>query len=196
MDDGDVRPVPDPTVLTTDAVNRATAVSREYTDGMMAVVAERLRGIDTATRLLNETVNRYRRTERAVGNLSSLMDERFQSVQTQFQERDTRQGRESRDNKIAVDAAFAAQKEIAAKQDESNARALEKSEKSTEKIIDTLSEKIDDLKDRLVAAQAQVVAVESRRSGGQDNKAAFYAAAGLVVIVIGLIIAVITVLLR
>jgi hypothetical protein len=179
---GDSRPVPDPTVLTTDAVNQATKAARDYTDGKVAVLLERLDGIDRATELLNSTVTRVpTETQKEVAHLGGLMNERFTSVQTQFAERDTRQERESRDNKIAVDAAFAAQKEIAAKQDESNARALEKSEKGTEKTIDALSDKIDDLKDRLIASEARVVALESGKHASSEGGQRFVAVLGVIV---------------
>jgi chromosome segregation ATPase len=205
-DGGDVRPRPDPTALTTDAVNQAARVSKDYTDGRVAVLLERLDGIDRATRLLNETVNRVPTdVQREVTHLTSLMDERFvsttslitgsiSSVQTQFAERDTRQERESRDNKIAVDAAFAAQKEIAAKQDESNARALEKSEKSTEKTIDSLADKIDDLKDRLVTLDARVTKAEGLAQGAQGNKTAIIASIGALGVVITIIVIVANIL--
>jgi O6-methylguanine-DNA--protein-cysteine methyltransferase len=173
-------PTPDPTPLTNEAVERAINAIRDYTDGQLDVLRERLRGIDTATEVLNTTVTRVpTETQKEVAHLKSLMDERFQSVQTQFAERDTRQERESRDNKIAVDAAFAAQKEIAAKQDESNAKAIEKSEKATEKIIDAQSGKIDDLKERLTA-------VEAIKRGGQQAYAGIYAALGVATAIIGI----------
>jgi hypothetical protein len=167
--DGTSRPVPDPTALTTDAVNQAVKIGRDYTDGAVAILVERLDGMDRATRLLNETVNRVPTAVQVeVAHLNGLMEEKLASVQTQFGERDTRQEREARDNKIAVDAAFAAQKESAAKTDEANAKAIEKSEKATEKIIDALGDKIDDLKDRLIAIEARVVAIESLKRGAVE----------------------------
>jgi hypothetical protein len=169
MSGGDIRPRPDPTVLTTDAVNQAVRIGRDYTDGAIAVLIERLDGIDRATELLNDTVTRVpTETQKEVAHLNGLMAEKFSSVQTQFAERDTRSERESRDNKIAVDAAFAAQKESAAKTDEANAKAIEKSEKATEKIIDAIGDKIDDLKDRLIAIEARVVAIESLKRGATE----------------------------
>jgi uncharacterized coiled-coil protein SlyX len=165
--DGGFRPVPDPTVLTTEALLRAVAGERDYVDGRIAVLEERLDAIDRATRLLNETVNRVPTdVQKEVGHLSGLFDEKFHSVDKQFLERDTRAERESRDNKVAVDAAFAAQKEAAAKQDESNAKAIEKSERATTETIskldglfktrtDAQADKIDDLKDRLTSVEQQ-----------------------------------------
>jgi hypothetical protein len=132
------RPIPDPTILTTDAVNQAIAIARDYTDNKNAVMEERLRGIDRATILLNEEVNRVpSKLTLAVEQVYAVTGERFSSVDKQFKERDIRAEREARDNKVAVDAAFAAQKEAAAKQDEANAKAIDKSEKATAETIKT-----------------------------------------------------------
>jgi hypothetical protein len=186
---GDVRPIPDPTTLTTDAVNQATRVAKDYADARIAVLVERLDGIDRATRLLNDTVTRVpTETQREVSHLRGLMEEWFRSVQTQFAERDTRSERESRDDKLALEAALKAQKEIAAKQDESNARAIEKSEKATEKNIDGISDKIDDLKDRVIAIEGRVVAIESGRLGAKENKAGVYAAIAAVGVFLGILV--------
>jgi hypothetical protein len=178
----DIRPRPDPTTLTTAAVDQATRVAKDYADARIAVLVERLDGIDRATKLLNDTVTRVpTEVQREVAHLCGLMEERFRSVATQFNERDLRAERESRDNKIAVDAAFAAQKEVAAKQDEAWTKATEKSEKATEKIIDGLDGKLDDLKDR-------VVAIESGRIGAKENKAGVYAAIAAAVALLGILV--------
>jgi hypothetical protein len=177
-----VRPIPDPTALTTDAVNQAVRVAKDYTDGKVAVLVERLDGIDRATKLLSDTVTRVpTETQREVAHLCGLVEEKFHSVALQFVERDLRAERESRDNKIAVDAAFAAQKEVASKQDESSAKAIEKSERAIEKVVGALADKIDDLKDR-------VVAIESGRIGAKENKSGIYAAIGAAVAILGILV--------
>jgi hypothetical protein len=177
----DVRPTPDPTILTTEQLIRAVEAERDYTNGRMDVVLERFRGMDEAVKLLNETVHRVPTDmQQAIGNLSSLMAERFDSVDKQFRERDTRSERESRDNKVAVDAAFAAQKEAAAKQDEANQKAIDKSEKATTETInklaelvrsqtDALGDKIEDVKARLVAVELNVNGIQQAKVGGQES---------------------------
>jgi cation transport regulator ChaB len=170
LDDSIQKPTPDPTVLTTEQLLRTAQAERDYVDGRIDVITERLSGMDRATELLSETVNRVpTETQKEIEHLGSLVTERFDSIKIQFKERDTRSERESRDNKVAVDAAFAAQKESAAKQDESNAKAINKSELATTETInklaelfktttDALSDKIDDLKDR-------VQSIESKKQG-------------------------------
>jgi cation transport regulator ChaB len=99
-------------------------------------------------------------SEHQINLIKELYEEKFNGIQTQFKERDTRSERESRDNKVAVDAAFAAQKEAAAKQDEANQKAIDKSEKATSDTLakqadlfnsttDYIRVQIGDLKDRL-----------------------------------------------
>jgi cation transport regulator ChaB len=185
-------------VLTTQLV-RAVQAERDYVDGQIEVLKQRLDGIDRATEVLNETVNRVPTdVQQAVGHLRSLVDEKFTSVGTQFKERDTRSERESRDNKVAVDAAFAAQKEAAAKQDESNAKAIAKSEATTAETIRNLAtlvdsginglrETLDDLKVRLARIEAAKIGGQEVTTERRDANAALYAAAGFVLTVLVII---------
>ncbi len=158
--------VPDPTVLTIDAIYRAIRAERDYVDGQIQVLSERLRGIDKATEVLNETVNRTPTLlQKEISHVREVIDEKFRMVDIQFKERDTRSEREARDNKVAVDAAFAAQKEAAAKQNESNSLAISKSELATSETIaklaelfrsttDALADKIEDVRVRLSSLEA------------------------------------------
>ena len=197
--DSEITPLADPTILTTEALARAIAAQRDFVEGQIGVLEERLRGIDTATRLLNETVNRVPTAlTEGLGHLQAVMDERFASIDKQFAERDTRQERESRDNKVAVDAAFAAQKEAAAKQEETFGRSIDKSESATAETIGklqdltstqdsalaskiddglrTLADKIDDLKDGTLAdLKARLAQVEGNRGGHADHAATLQA---------------------
>jgi cation transport regulator ChaB len=185
----------DPSTNATDAaMTRAVKAERDYTDGQIAVLKERLSGMDRATLVLEETVNRVPTAlQEGLGHLQAVMDERFASIETQFKERDTRSERESRDNKVAVDAAFAAQKEAASEQNKSNTLAIDKSEKATAETIDKLAElvgtqilaladKVDDLKDRVARAEAS-------KQGGRDSTAGLYALVGTLVAVSGLVLA-------
>jgi uncharacterized protein YoxC len=200
MTDYPSRPSPDPTVLTTEALLRAVAAERDYADGKIAVLEERLDAIDKATRLLNETVNRVPTdVQKEVAHLRGLFDEKFGSVAKQFEERDTRAERESRDNQIRVDAAFAAQKEAAAREGEANAKAIDKSETSTTETIskldglfqtrtDALSDKIDDLKERLTSVEQQKIGRQETH-GSQNTMLGFViGGAGLLVAITAVVV--------
>ena len=162
-------PRPDPSVLTTEQLRGAIAALRE-------ILEARLNGMDKAIAVHQQEVDKRvegqaNSGERLVQTLREVHDEKFKSVDrqmvdkdvsiaTRFQERDTRSEREARDNKIAVDAAFAAAKEAVAEQNKSSALAISKSEAATTKQIDQLvvliqttnkasDDKIDDIKTRL-----------------------------------------------
>jgi hypothetical protein len=175
-DAGDWRPIPDPTELTDAAIVKSIAAQRDYIDAQLAIRDERLNG------------------------LRELHGEKFESVDTQFKERDTRSDREARDNKIAVDAAFAAQKESAAREGDSNQKAIDKSEVATAEKIDKLGElattttnaladKIDDLKGRISDVAVIANATVDRKLGAKEDRTALYATIAVLVSVIVLVLA-------
>lgn len=119
-----------------------------------------------------------------------VIEQRFDSIALQFLERDTRSTREAELNKIALDAAFAAQKESAAQQDLGNQKAIDKSEKATVDALaklgelqktttDNLAGSVEDVKtsindertsrDRdLNRLEARLTAIESMRLGSAE----------------------------
>lgn len=170
--EGGLTPVPDPTILSTEALHREIRHLREQ-------IEARLDGMKDVT------------------------DERFTSVSQRFTERDIRSEREARDNKVAVDAAFAAQKEAAAKQDEANQKAIDKSEKATdEKIVrleqlfrtttDALGDKIDDDRRRQSILELAVNGQVQNRTGGQEQKSEFRSTTAALVGIAGLAVVIIT----
>lgn len=162
-------------MVTVAQLQRALAAERDYLLAKFDVMAQHFAAIDEATKVLHETVTRTpTEIQREVTHLRELDEQKFASVTLQFQERDKRSERESRDNKTAVDAAFSAQKEAATKQDEANTKAIDKSERATTDAIaknaqsalaaiGALSEKLDDLK-------GQFIRLESRGLGGVEAR--------------------------
>jgi hypothetical protein len=195
--DGGSRPVPDPTELTDRAIARLERSLTQYVDGRFAVIEARLDGVDDATKLRLSTVDGLHeeivdRIDGAIGKLQAVFDERFKSVDQRFAERDTRSERESRDNKVAVDAAFAAQKEAAAKQDEGNAKAIDKSERATAETIKTNQELNKATTDVLIKGldevKLAVAGIVAGKVGGADSRTAIYTLIGLIVtVVLGMI---------
>ena len=165
---------PDPTVLTTQQLERGLDAERDYVKGEVRVLEQRLTAMDIATELLSATVTRVpTEVQTAVGNLRDLHSERFQSIATQFAERDTRQERESRDNKVAVDAAFAAQKEAASEQNKSNTLAIDKSERATAETLakqaDLFKSKTDALDTQIADLKERLTIVETAKRTGTEN---------------------------
>jgi hypothetical protein len=163
----DTRPIPDPTLLTTQQLRRELLSLRE-------IIEARIEGMNRAIELAGQ------RTERMPGELlvyvdrlKDLHEEKFRSVQLQFSERDIRTEQTSRDSKVAVDAALQAAKEAVSEQNKSSALAIGKSEASTTKQIDQqstliqtttqgLNDKIGDLKDRLTLLEGKAVGVTAQ----------------------------------
>jgi hypothetical protein len=190
---------PDPTVLTTQQMIRAVQAERDYVNGQLEVLRERLTGIDRATEVLKETVNRTpTEIQREIAHVRELTTEKFHSVDKRFAERDIRQERESRDNKIAVDAAIVAQKEAAAAQDRANQKAIDKSELATAENMKASGELFqsttDAIKERLTALELSNGAITAAATGGKEkvasgkeNLALVVSIAVMVVLVLGLI---------
>jgi cobalamin biosynthesis Mg chelatase CobN len=177
-EDGARRPAPDPTELTTAALQREVSNLRE-------LFGARLDAMDKAVELFTDNLTRVPTdTDKQIVQLRDLImarmetitvmtQERFNSVEMQFKERDTRTEQTSRDSKIAVDAALQAAKEAVGEQNRSSALAIAKSETATAKQIDQLTtliqttaassdSKITDNKDR-------VTRIEAVKLGGQET---------------------------
>jgi hypothetical protein len=170
-------PIPDPTVLTTQQLQREISTAREMVESAVSslrqIIETRLSGMDRAIELLQAQSDRLPGHIAAeVSQLQKLHEEKFKSIATQFSERDTRTEQTSRDSKVAVDAALQAAKEAVGEQNKSNALAIAKSEATFTKQIDQIGvlistgqkatdDKIDDMKSRLQA-------IESQKKGGGE----------------------------
>jgi hypothetical protein len=116
----DSRPVPDPTVLTTQQLQREVTMLRE-------LIYVRLDAMDKAMVVFSENITRVPTdVDKQVGQLRALHDEKFlsldqslaererlslsryQGIEQQFEERDARFSQYSLDRKAAVDSALAA----------------------------------------------------------------------------------------
>ena len=210
---GDVRPIPDPTILTSTLVEASKQeLRREITfvhdalegqiSGAREVVQARLDASDKAIILLQTTLDRIpAQIMDQVKNLRQLVDqrfetqeERFRGVQVQFTERDVRSEQSSNATKIAIEAALQAQKEMVAAQNTNIAQALARIEATSQKQIEqvvTLSQttaaaidgKINDIKDRLAL-------IEGRSAGVGSSWGVIAAVIGFLIGICGLAFAV------
>jgi hypothetical protein len=114
------KPDPDPTLLTTQALLREIASIKELFEA-------KLKGSDEK-----------------IGHLKELTDKEIDSIAVQFRERDIRSEHETKANKEAIDAAFAASKE-----------GIGKQEVLFTKQIDSMNDKIEDVKTRFIANEGQ-----------------------------------------
>ena len=138
---GDRRPIPDPTILTTQQLQTAIAALRE-------LILTRLEGMDKALILLQSRADKVpSEVDIKTTAVRELLAERFkgielqfEGIQLQFKERDTRVEQTARDSKTAVDAALQAAKEAVEKQNAASSQAAQKSEIAFTKSIDQLAE--------------------------------------------------------
>jgi hypothetical protein len=173
----DLRPVPDPTTLTTQQLNTAIGLIKE-------LFAVKFEAMDKAVLLLQDTFNRspsinevflkheerFSSTAKEFEDLKELLlaqiNERFNKVAQQFELVERQRVEQKKDTKDAVDAALTAQKEAVKEQTTASERAIAKSEAFTTKQIDAIGaiiqsrdkgvdDKIDDLKSRVTAAESK-----------------------------------------
>ena len=148
-----IRPDPDPTLLTTENLRREIANLKELLEAM-------IRSGDAAREALHGLIISE------IKVLSSVTDQRFESIATQFAERDKRTEQLSLADKTAIAAALQAQKEAAGATNESNSVALAKMENNFTKLIDqgqtllqsvakNMDDKINDLKSRIDTGEGQ-----------------------------------------
>ena len=187
-DGGDWRPIPDPTLLTTQQLMSAISALKE-------LVFTRLDAMDRAVILLSENVNRVpTETDKAVSHLKELHDEKFQAIQVQFTERDVRADQTTRNNATSLAAALQAAKEAVGKQNESFALSIAKSEASTMKQMeqqgqliktsnDALESKISDLKDRVTTIESKGVGVQVAEKKQETASNAILSILGIVIAV-------------
>ncbi len=207
----DSRPIPDPTVLTTQQLLREMAALRE-------IIFTRLDAMDRATVLLAETVNRtptvvqsavtsmrevyderFSSIQQQLGDRGHTYDERFSSIQQQFSERDVRTDQAATASASALAAALQAAKEAVFEQAQAAAKAAEKTELSFTKQIDQIqlqiktigdgfSDRIAELKERIDRGEGSQSGANGQRAETRLNNGQLIAVVMMLVTIIGLIL--------
>jgi len=201
-------PVPDPTVLTTQASEKAVANLKELmftqVEALKELLESRFADRDRAITLLQDGASalpdmlseRVDRLQELHEQRFNVTEEKFKSIDKQFAERDTRTELATAASTKAIDAALSAQKEAAVEQNRSNEAKITKSEAGFTKQIDQLldlvkagtkaaDDKVADLKDRITK-------MEAMKQGGSDSWASLAGVIGAcagVAAIIGLLIA-------
>lgn len=147
-------PVPDPTTLTTEAVERATAQSRRELAALREILEARMDSMDGERRLL-----------------AQVMDERAEQVQRQLAERDIRFSERDRARQDAVRTALDAAKELSDARDAATDKATGKFEDSVKTQISQLGALAESGRDQL-GAQIQALKERLDRGEGSDVGAA------------------------
>jgi len=188
-------PVPDPTVLTMEALLREVQHVKDLLLTKVECMQADVLRMDKANAAMPEEWNK------GILHVKEFMAEKLNTVQEQFRSVQTK----FTDSKVAVDVALSAQKEAAGEQNKSSALAIGKTETAFTKSIDeqakllasnnvALDGKIVDIKARIDKLEGSV---NGKNEGRQESHATTFNAAniiGMIVGVVGLVIAAITVL--
>jgi hypothetical protein len=168
-------PTPDPTLLTTQALQREVTALRELYDSKFV-------SYDKAINLLQEISDKapsINVVDERLKAMDAVLEVRFKSIDLQFAERDTRTNQLSSAQQTAINAAFSAA-----------ASANEKQNANTSKQIDlmvaTLTETTKGIVSGIDDLKARVGAIESRGAGshatwGSIGMVVASVAAGLVI---------------
>lgn len=165
------------------------------------IMLTRMDGYEDAIKLLQAFADR----QPTIAEVVAKFEEKFHGIDTQFKERDQRVEQTAKESKVAVDAAFSAQKEAVSEQNKYGAAAIAKSEAATMKQIDqiillltssvkTLDDKINGsiktVDDKINDTKERVNGIE-QRGAGASNMVGFIGTAAMIVgTIIGAVVAV------
>jgi len=184
-------PQPDPTILTTQALEREIA-------NLQRLIETRLDGNDKSTDLrIGEIAKIPADTARLIAHLRELMETRFDSIALQFAERDIRVETSARAGKEALDAALLAAKELVGTTNTANTIAAIKSEEAVAKQIESLvaqgrstqeatDARIADLKERIDRGEGGSLGAQEFRSNQRLDYGTLISVIAVIFVVIGI----------
>lgn len=184
-------PVPDPTTLTTAALEHEAQILRDsFKEGLASLSKE---------------------LETAIDHRDALTKAELKTIDVRFDMMEEHRIEKQADVKAAVDAALISQKEAVKEQTIASEKAIAKSESATTESIKQLSttfavsiesanRAVNDVKDRVVRMEAQasgnpdrerIVSMESQKAGAKDNTAAIMSAIAVAGVIISIVLSVI-----
>jgi HAMP domain-containing protein len=167
-------PVPDPTLLTTQALEREVEVLRDI--------------IDREIRALRELV-----FDRIKGH-GIVCDEKFARVERQFHSVESLRLEQKKDTKDAVDAALTSQKEAVFKSETSMTGRLEQLSQTVATQVDSLRREIGDTKERIGEVASQAEGIVQQKAGAKEDRTGLYASVGVIFVVITIVLSAIAIL--
>lgn len=160
-------PIPDPTKLTTDAVNAAVDISRRELASLKDLLYQRMDGMDDAE------ASRYQ-----------MMEERFARVERLRIE-------QKNDATAAIDAALAAQKEAIAKSEAATKEQIGSLGLTATTAYEAIRRDIDDLKSRVTIVEAMKTGAAEQKQSLTAGAQLGIGLLGLLVAILSIIIVVI-----
>lgn len=157
-------PVPDPSLRTTEQIDRAVKARTDLAVAQLDTIRQRLDDMDKANEILSANVTRVPTdVDKQVGSLKELHGVRFAAVDKQFELLEKQTIREGAANALALAAALSAQKEAAAESKKASDLATDKSAKTTSDAIDKLAELVN------VTINALTVKIDTSSASSNDK---------------------------
>jgi flagellar motor switch/type III secretory pathway protein FliN len=180
----DSRPIPDPTLLTTEALQREVATLRE-------LIEQRL---DALAQVQDQIISRV---EAQADGHRALDDERFMGIDQQFQLVEQQRIEQKGDTKAAVDAALTAQKEAGASQTAASEQAITKLEsastKQLEQLTSTFNTEVGAIRREIGDFKDRITVIEALKLGAQEQKEGLSTSAGITIAAASFVVAAIAV---
>jgi hypothetical protein len=184
-------------------------------NSLEALLTQRIAGLEKIMKILDGVINQGPEQsdalrERlqtdikiAVEGLRQLHEERFNAIQQQFTERDTRGEQDKKSSKEALDAALLAQKESVSQQNDANTTAATKTETNFTKQIDlvgtqitaldkSLTDRISELKERIDRGEGSDRGHTEARTDQRLSQNAVVSIVVALIVATGVIVSIIT----
>lgn len=208
-------PIPDPTRLTTQLVDRTISGFREIYDARLTEMGKAIAlAANQASKLSQDDAARRDQLRADVDRQMTALREfimgqieitrkvnkaKFEAINIRFAERDIRTEQAAQGSQMSLDSAMAAAKEAVLEQNKSNVQAITKADAATQKQIDamvqlmttsnkSLEDKIADLKGRLDRGEGRNTGSIEARDEKRFDVGAILQALAVVAAVVGLIL--------
>ncbi len=167
-------PVPDPTVMTTEQLDRTVDALRDYVNAQVKYIDERFRGIDEASKVLAETVSRFpTHIQQEIGHVRELM------TKDEHHAKELIKAHDEHDREMALLREASSQKAID-KADSATQKAIDKTETATVAALTRLealfsattgpiNKNLDDLKSRMDRLEAAKLGGSERVAEGRQH---------------------------
>ena len=183
---GDRRPVPDPTVLTTEALARETNALRRELAGEAGALR---REIEWQRSYFKQEIDLLREIYSVkIDAVIQTANDRFDRVKDQFAQVENQREEQKSDTQKAVDAALAAQKEAVREQTIASQTAIAKSEAAISKQLDqqgvTASTVYEGLRRADGDLEKRIGRMENQKLGGEAKVGSIYALGGFILVIL------------
>jgi Fe2+ transport system protein B len=188
-------PVPDPTRLSTEALNAAKAQWRLDLEALRELLEIRLTGMDRATQLVaGQAHGLTGQTKEQVDHLQELHEERFASIALQFKERDERSAQLAKTQDEALKAALQSAEKLNDAQGSANKEANAKTEITFGQQIKAVEDKIEVINRRLDTGQGAQEGTSSQRTEQRMDRGAGNQMVITAIMIVSVLIALVSVI--